>query len=647
VRPSAPRFLNFGDKFELPVVLQNQTDAALTVEVVARATNLELGTAGLRVTVPANDRIEVRFPASTHMAGTARLQVAAVSGTFADAALVDIPIYTPATSEAFATYDVIDEGAIAQPVLYPTGVFPQYGGLEINTSSTVLQALTDAVLYLQSYPFECSEQLSSRILSVAALRDVLTAFEADGLPSPEEMEATVTRDIKMLQGLQNNDGGFPYWRRGFESVPFNTIHVTHALVRTGQKGFELPADMLQGALNYLDDIESHYPYWYSQQTRWTLSAYALYVRNLSGDRDAQKAQQLLREAGLDNLSMQAIGWLWPVIDNETQLEQIRRFIINHVVETAGAANFTTAYDDQTYLLLSSDRRTDAILLDALMEDNPQSDLVPKVVNGLLAHRTQGRWGNTQENVFVLLSLDRYFNTYESQTPDFVARLWLGDTYAGSSEFQGRTTEQHETLIPITYVLSETAAGGGTQNLIISKDGTGRLYYRLGLTYAPTDLNLDALDMGFVIQRVYEALDDPEDVSQDSDGVWHIQAGARVRVHITLVADNRRYHVALVDPLPAGLEIVNPALAVSQSSPQEDPSTLRYGWWWYGPWYEHQNMRDERAEAFTSLLWDGVYQYTYIARATTPGTFIVPPAKAEEMYSPEVFGRSSSDWVIVK
>jgi uncharacterized protein YfaS (alpha-2-macroglobulin family) len=26
VRPSAPRFLNFGDKFELPVVLQNQTD---------------------------------------------------------------------------------------------------------------------------------------------------------------------------------------------------------------------------------------------------------------------------------------------------------------------------------------------------------------------------------------------------------------------------------------------------------------------------------------------------------------------------------------------------------------------------------------------------------------------------------------------
>jgi alpha-2-macroglobulin len=26
VRPSAPRFLNFGDQFELPIVVQNQTD---------------------------------------------------------------------------------------------------------------------------------------------------------------------------------------------------------------------------------------------------------------------------------------------------------------------------------------------------------------------------------------------------------------------------------------------------------------------------------------------------------------------------------------------------------------------------------------------------------------------------------------------
>ena len=179
------------------------------------------------------------------MAGTARFQVAAVSGTYSDAATVDLPVYTPATSEAFATYGVVDEGAVFQPVAAPTDVFPQYGGLEINTSSTALQALTDAVLYLVSYPYECSEQLSSRILGVAALRDVLTAFEADGLPSPTEMEAAVERDIARLQGLQNYDGGFPYWRRGQESIPFNTIHVSHALQRARLKGFSVPEDVQQ------------------------------------------------------------------------------------------------------------------------------------------------------------------------------------------------------------------------------------------------------------------------------------------------------------------------------------------------------------------------------------------------------------------
>ncbi|MEP6894720.1 MAG: alpha-2-macroglobulin family protein, partial [Chloroflexota bacterium] len=653
VRPSAPRFLNFGDKFELPVILQNQTDSSMIVDVVARATNLELGNAGLRVTVPANDRVEVRFPASTLMAGTARVQIAATSGNYADATTVELPVYTPATTEAFATYGVIDDGTLAQAVQYPSSVFPQYGGLEVSTSSTALQALTDAMLYLTKYPYECSDQLASRILAVSALRDVLSAFKADGLPSASEMESTVGQDIKSLQGLQNDDGGFPYWRHGFESVPFNTIHVAHALFIAQQKGFDVPADMQQRSLAYLKDIESHYPAWYSQDTRWTLSAYALYVRNLTGDRDARKAEKLLNDAGLENLSMEAIGWLWPVIDDSNQLAAIRKYVNNHVVETAGAVNFTTSYSDQTYLLLSSDRRTDAILLDALIEDNPQSDLIPKVVNGLLAHRTKGRWDNTQENVFILLALDKYFNTYEAQTPDFVARLWLGNTYAGSNEFHGRTTDIHETLIPMNYVLSETSANGGTQNLTLSKDGPGRLYYRLGLQYAPTDLNLKPLDMGFVIQRSYEGVDDPKDVSQDQDGVWHIKAGARVRVKITMVADNRRYHVALIDPLPAGLEIVNPDLAISQSTPQDPTSPdYRYGdllskSWWWGTWYEHQNMRDDRAEAFTSLLWDGVYKYSYIARATTPGTFIAPPAKAEEMYSPEVFGRSGSDWVIVK
>ena len=189
----------------------------------------------------------------------------------------------------------------------------------------------------------------------------------------------------------------------------------------------------------------------------------------------------------------------------------------------------------------------------------------------------------------------------------------------------------------------------TQDLVVDKQGAGRLYYRIGMTYAPRDLDLGPLDEGFTVQRSYEGVDDPGDVSRDAQGAWHVKAGARVRVRLAMVAPTRRYHVALVDPLPAGLEAVNPALAVSGTVPRDPGEARRAGpwWWWMRPWYEHQNLRDERAEAFASLLWAGVHDYAYVARATTPGTFVVPPAKAEEMYHPETFGRSATDRLIVE
>ena len=56
------------------------------------------------------------------------------------------------------------------------------------------------------------------------------------------------------------------------------------------------------------------------------------------------------------------------------------------------------------------------------------------------------------------------------------------------------------------------------------------------------------------------------------------------------------------PLPAGLEPLNPALAVTEKLPEEATKDRnRRGFWWWGPWYEHENLRDERAEAFTGLI----------------------------------------------
>ncbi|MBC8101725.1 MAG: hypothetical protein H7Z41_03965 [Cytophagales bacterium] len=655
-RPSAPRFLNFGDAFELPIVLQNQTDAPMTVDVAVRGTNLAFTKGrGRRLTVGANDRIEVRFPAEAVMPGTARFQVAATAGERADAAELSLPVWTPATTEAFATYGVLDSGAVAQPVQTPGEVVTQFGGLEVTTSSTALQELTDAMIYLANYPYGCAEQISSRVLATAALKDVLSAFKTAELPKPEALRSAVDRDLARLAEMQNDDGGFGFWTRYTKPYPYLGVHVAHALVRAKQKGFTVPDTMYQRSMRYLKAIETKFDNDYDKQTRRMITAYALYVRNLAGDKDAARSRALLGEDTLDNLGPETVGWLLSILPGDPGMAPARTWINNKVTETAGAAHFTFSYRDNSYLVLSSDRRADAIVLDALIADQPKSDLIPKLVRGLLDGRKRGHWSGTQENAFVLLALDRYFRTYEGVTPDFVARLWLGEKFAGEGPFQGRSTKRIETQIPMRY-LAQTP---GVQKLTIGKTGAGRLYYRVGMRYAPRNLALKPADYGFTVKRVYEAVDKPSDVRRGPDGAWIVKAGAKVRVRLSMVATTRRYHVALTDPLPAGFESLNSELQgtedVSRDINPQNGGDNGYGGgglysyrsWWWGHWWEHENLRDERAEAFTPTLWEGAYEYVYLCRATTPGQFVVPPAKAEEMYSPETFGRTGTDRVRVE
>ena len=226
---------------------------------------------------------------------------------------------------------MIDNGAIAQPVKAPNDAVPTFGGLEITTASTQLQELTDAVIYLYNYPYECSEQISSRIIAIAALKDVLTAFKTKDLPTPDAMSARVESDIKTLQALQNEDGGFDLWRRGRESVPFVSVHVAHALVRAQSKGFTVPEELLKNSQSYLKDIENKIPKEYSIESKRAIQAYALYVRALVKDRDAKRARKLIADAGgVEKLSLESLGWPPPLQQpryRNRRRRALRRFIL--------------------------------------------------------------------------------------------------------------------------------------------------------------------------------------------------------------------------------------------------------------------------------------------------------------------------------
>ncbi len=656
VRPSLPRFLYAGDRCELPVQLHNLTDASLAVRVAARSDHLTLtGPTGYQITIPPRDRVDVRFPVLANEIGEAAVEVTAASDTIAgegalqDAARTLVPVCAPATTEAFATYGTIaEEPAVFYRTGVPENAFSTYGGLELSTSSTALQALTDGLLYLSRYRHRSSEHLASRVLAAAALGDVLTAFAAEDLPSPEELEQRVHQDIAELVSRCSR-GAFGLWRPGQDEWPFVSVHATHALVMAQKHGFGVEELDLRPSLAYLKRIERVVPEIYPREVRSSLLAYALYVRHLAGDTDSFGAVRLLAEAGgIPHMPLEALGWILPVLHagplkTAALVGEIHQHLLNRSVESAATAQFVTRYEDGDHLIFHGRRRTDAVLLTGLMATDPSSDLIVKLVRGLLAHRTRGHWSTTQENAWVLVALGEYFRRYEAEEPDFVARSWLGNRLLAQTAFHGRQTERHHLAIPMSRLGDAAKDPSGLIDLVLEKSGSGRLYYRLGIRYAPRDPDPPEAQRGFTVTRTYRGMDRADDVWQDADGVIHVRAGARVEVDVTLVAPARRYHVVLIDPLPAGFEVQNPSLAGYGPLPGDRSARG----WFRSRWFEHQNVRDEQTEAFASLLREGVHSYLYTVRATTPGRFIAPPPRAEEMYHPETFGRGSRDVIVVE
>ena len=649
VRPSAPRFLNFGDKFSLPVVLHNQTAQDMRVQVAARAANVKVLEPGAYTCqVPAQSRREVLIPMETEQAGQAVIQVAAASGRYADSAQCKLPVYTPCTTEGFATYGTVDgEQTLVQPMQRPKDSFTQFGGLEISTSSTALQELTDAVIYLCEYPFNCSEQLASRIIVLANLNDVLRSFKAEGLPSQEKINGYMASSLKELQKRQSYDGGFGFWTADKSILPFVSVHCAQALVSAKAHGFKVDEKMYDRALKYAakayDKTNSRQ---YSRQARLNVAAYADNVLWQAG-RDVTKNYTELKKEDLSKVYLDTLGWYLPVIkdkfNDQALVAEIKRQINNKVVETAGKANIGTFEEtNDGYLILSSNFRNEAVVLSALMYDEPKSSVIPKLVRSLLDGRRRGHWSTTQDNAMVVMALDKYFRTYEAVTPDFAVNMWLGADYVGQHKYQGRSNEYQISDVPMSVVPEKG-------NVTLEKKGQGRLYYRLGLKYALKDLTPEPLEAGFAVVRTYEGADDPNDVQRIDANTWQFKLGSRVRCTTKLVAPARRAHVALSVPLPAGCEILNSALKMTEDLPEDQEQVKpKYYWsyFWRSP-FDHQNLRDDKAEAFSLILPGGEYEYSFVCRATAPGTFVVPPAKAEEMYAPEVFGRSGGVKVIIK
>ena len=604
VKPSAPRFLNYGDKFELPIVLHNQTDAPMEVDLAARATNAQFTKGqGRHATIPANDRIELRLPASTTESGTAKFQVIACTSHDKDAAQFDFPVYTPAATEAFATYGQIENGAIAQSVESPKDVIPDFGSLDLTASTTVLETLTDAFLYLERYPFECSEQIASRIISVALLKDLLKEFHVPGLPSEQECKQTVADDLQKLQSRQQQNGSFGLWKTNERvTYPYVTLHVAHALLLAKQAGYEVSKPVIDKSMDYLKHIDNYISD-YKGSARVDIKAQALYVRDLNGDSDINAAHTLLTKQPLDQISSESLGFLLDVFAHKnpdsTDALAIQTYLSNCLVETASTAEVVRNQGNEIihydYRLFDSPAKVKAILLDSFIAEGKSTEVVTKLIRSLFGGQVKGRWRNTQENVFVLLAMRHYFDKYEKTVPDLNAEAWLGKDFIGEATFKGRSADFKTISMPMSFVRE----GASTKDFILKKTGAGRLYYRLGMNYAPKDLKLASMSRGFSVTRTYEGVAKKDDVVKESDGTYKFKAGSLIKVKLRITAPAERFFVALVDPIPGGAEALNEDLNGTET-PQPsidsdpEPTVSGFGWnrWWHFNWWNHENKRGQ-------------------------------------------------------
>jgi uncharacterized protein YfaS (alpha-2-macroglobulin family) len=214
----------------------------------------------------------------------------------------------------------------------------------------------------------------------------------------------------------------------------------------------------------------------------------------------------------------------------------------------------------------------------------------------------------------------------------------------------------DSSVALTGLLSR-ADGGQELRLTLDARGGGDVpvYYYITVTEVPASPPVTVEDRGIRVERWYESFTTGKPTTTAVEGDL-------VRVRLKITVPSTRYFLVLDDALPAGLEAVDLSLRTASAMPgpgsqltaersdeeRREGQEWGYGYWdsgWWSP-FDHREIRDDRVVYSATVLWPGTYTATYIARATTPGTFIRPPAHAEEMYNPAVNGRSDGGTMVI-
>jgi alpha-2-macroglobulin len=675
---------------------QREVDVSFSARGLAVA-----GETQRRVTLPQGGSVEVRFPVTATQAGEATFEFGvAVPGAGADETdrvRVKRTIVLPTSPATAAVYGETTEAASVM-LGDMKGVSPDQGGLEVRVASTALVGLSTSLERLIDYPYGCTEQLASRSLPLLSLselaRDYKVRLPANTAGSLEDASSKILRN-------QRGDGGFGYWEDSASSEPWLSAYVTMTLEAARKQGVFIPAEAMDQAVSYLrnvlssariDDDDAGRPDTIEEADEpgapepgqgATLTPAQRVARSREERLLLDFAQAAFISDVLATIGSPDPGYLNRLFDARKgkplfaralllhamakssmarqQLESFAKELIGDLRVGASEAVAGEAGGSLYTGMLDSPARTTALALRALLAVDHDEPLAPRLARGLLGMRENGAWRSTQENAWALMALNDYRQAQEQGAEAFDARVFWGNDVVAQASFKPGADREDRKSFPASSLLERPG-----QALTFQVVGSGRVFYAAELRVADTRLPTRSEDRGLFVQKLTRALG-PEELADASEWIPKQStdsavAGQLVLVDLLVESAEARKQVVIDDPLPAGLEAINADLeTASRSRTVQDDQGGKRGrrdqparpgeLTGLGASFQsaavHREVHDDKVLTFIEDLQPGMYHFRYLARATSIGTFVVPPTQVACMYSPEIAGRTAASRFEVK
>lgn len=644
IRPVVPRFFVPGDKVLVEAVVNNNTAKDVTVDVKLQATGLTLnGNATQPLTVKANDKAKVSWQTSVDTTADAvQVQFSADGGGYSDALAATLPIVRPTSPEVVGTAGTVDS-KVAEKIQVPANVDPTAGGLKITTSPSLAAASLDSLKFLQAYPYECAEQVTSKFFPNVVTYQALKDFGIENDELKNNLSVNISGEIQRLYQLQHGDGGWGLWADD-PSFPHTTAYALLALNAANKAGFSVDENVMQRAHDYLDQyldqpVDAKASYGYDER------AFVIYALNTVTEGNTYGARALSlyeRRTQLDNYSKALLMVTLFDSNNKTQASALEQELTAAAIPSATGTHWEEKAPE--WYMMNTNTRTTAIVLFGITHVDPQNALLKNAVRWLMTMRQQGHWETTQETAWSVLGLTAYMKASGELNADFKYQVTLNNKTIGDETVtKANVTDNQQFNVAMKDLLTNTA-----NDLVFTRtDGTGNLYYSAFLDYYLPVTNLKPLDRGIFIARQYYAVNQAT-LKPTGEQVTSANVGDYVQVKLTIIAPTSLNYLQVEDPLPSGFEAVDTSLKTTSagaSSPElekQDNKCSECDQYYYPYWYYWSNteLRDDRVALFADSLPRGTYEYTYLMRASVSGNFTVLPSVAQQMYEPDVFGRSA-------